>query len=120
MSNSHDYDVSINKDYTLECTNSSSDTKRYGGQKRNKHHYSYYGEKSKNSIYTINVCKIQTMVSRIKQNKILWITMSVFLQNFTHLLLKKDDFASEIISTHYEMMQLVWHLHRGSRVLLQA
>ena len=88
--------------------------------KNNKHHYSYYGKKSKNSIYTINVSKIQTMVSPIKQNKIFWITMSVFLQNFTHLLLKKDDFASEIISTHYEMMQLVWHLHRGSRVLLQA
>ena len=33
MSNSHINDVSINKDYTLECTNSSSDTKRYGGQK---------------------------------------------------------------------------------------
>ena len=68
MSNSHINDVFINKDYTLECTNSSSHTKQYGGQKNNKHHYSYYGEKSKNSIYIIIVSKIQTMVLRIKQN----------------------------------------------------
>ena len=69
MSNSHIYDVSINKDNTLECTNSSSYTKRHGGQKKNKHHYSYYGKKSKNSIYTTNVSKIHTMVSRVSRIK---------------------------------------------------
>ena len=76
MSNSHINDVSINKDYSLECTNSSSDT--------NKHHYSYYGEQFKNRIYTINGSKIETMFKIFTRMKYFDHGVS-FSQNFTHL-----------------------------------
>ena len=85
MSNSHIYDVSINKDNTLECTNSSSYTKRHGGQKKNKHHYSYYA-KNQLKIYKQHLyykCKQNTHYGfTYKQNKIFWITMSVFFAKF--------------------------------------